>query len=284
MMGRRGLLAVIGVVIGGAFKSRPVMSQTIPMPREQNSAGVEAGRQRMLKAFPYRYVTVPGANALAEWERLRRSEAGWPIIIGDDEQLEALAEQFSLDDPQVFPVPAASPYKPPPLRSPDSILSAAANLRMPQALTREEDPEAVRPAIGKWLKPGTAKGAGLTIHADVLSDKPFQRVHIVIVPTARSWEVPAHLRWGGWNECPAPEVHVAALRNWHERYGADLIAINRDTMNLRVRNRPSSQKEALALAKEQFLYCEDIVLQGVETLAALGSVLRDNDWWYFWWD
>ncbi|WP_278985274.1 DUF4253 domain-containing protein [Sphingobium yanoikuyae] len=92
------------------------------------------------------------------------------------------------------------------------------------------------------------------------------------------------MRWGNWNACPSPEIHVAALRYWHHRYGAELIGLNGDTINMRASRRPSTKAEALNLARDQFYYCADIVYQGTETLAPLAAGLMDSDWWFFWWD
>jgi hypothetical protein len=55
-------------------------------------------------------------------------------------------------------------------------------------------------------------------------------------------------------------------------------------MNIRVRQRPKTQAEALDLAREQYSYCSDIVEQGAGTLSALAAALMENDWWYFCWD
>jgi len=57
-----------------------------------------------------------------------------------------------------------------------------------------------------------------------------------------------------------------------------------DTINLQVANRPKTREEALALARDQYVYCPDIVDQGVETYNALAADLVANYWWYFWWD
>ena len=40
----------------------------------------------------------------------------------------------------------------------------------------------------------------------------------------------------------------------------------------------------MALAWEQFLFCEDIVSQGVETISNLGATLLNSPYWFFWWD
>ena len=40
----------------------------------------------------------------------------------------------------------------------------------------------------------------------------------------------------------------------------------------------------LLIAREQYVYCSDIVEQGAQTLSALAAVLMESDWLYFWWD
>jgi hypothetical protein len=55
-------------------------------------------------------------------------------------------------------------------------------------------------------------------------------------------------------------------------------------MNLTVARKPQSRDEAIALAREQYAYCADIVDQGVGTISQLAKDLMAYDWWYFWWD
>lgn len=139
------------------------------------------------------------------------------------------------------------------------------------------------PAVGDWPDTLPPSALGLTLANDV-HGKPLDKVHILLIPTTESAAVPAYLRWGGWNACPAPEYHVAALRSWHERYGAELVAIGGDVIELRVKRRPGDRAEALALAREMYLYDEDIVSQGTETFAVLAATLMASDRWFFWWD
>jgi hypothetical protein len=137
--------------------------------------------------------------------------------------------------------------------------------------------------LGEW--PATANPSlGLTVATDILSGKFLEKVYITVIPTNDWTEIPAYLRWGGWNENPAPEWHVAALRSWRDRYGVELIGLSFDVMNLRVGRKPQSRDEAVALAREQYAYCGDIVDQGVGTISQLAKDLMAVDWWYFWWD
>lgn len=283
---RRALLggvAAAGLTLTSRSSQLVEMRPDLSLLSPEQRAEYEARHARMMAALPYERVTVPGAQAEAEWERLKSAGRGWPIVVGDDEQLERIAEQFSIDDPDVFG--SAGLGRGP--RAPATIIEAAGNLRFPEDLAlwpgayQEEDLQA---PLGDWPEDIGSDGDELTVASEVLTGKPFESVHILLIPAAESWQVPAFLRWGDWNACPPPEYHVAALRSWHQRYGAELVGINADTMNVRVGSRPGRREEAIALAREQYRYCPDILDQGVGEVSTLAAILMAQDWWYFWWD
>lgn len=225
--------------------------------------------------LPFDKVTVPGERALAEWERLRSAGRGWPVIIGSDADLAAIAEQLSIADD--LPGTAATTAR---------IIEESEALRFPDSLRQlvGADGDAPPPPPGEWPEPGTVAPTGMTVASDILTGKPLARVHILLIPTTRSWEVPAYLRWGGWNACPPPAHQVAALKHWHARFGAELVGLNGDTLNLRAARLPATKEEALALAGEQYAFCPDIVDQGTGSLSALAATLMANRWWFLWWD
>jgi hypothetical protein len=109
--------------------------------------------------------------------------------------------------------------------------------------------------------------------------KPLARVHIILVPARDATEIPAHLRYGGWNACPEPAMHVAVLRKWQAEYGAELVGLTSDTIQLRVARRPQTRADAWKLALEHDRYCGE-----VEDLESLAAELMVSDWWCFWWD
>jgi hypothetical protein len=258
--------------------------------------------------LPWRTVKVRGQDALREWERLRAAGAGYPILVGDREEVERLAEALTFDD-----------------RTPQQILTAAAAYRFPDDLTAEQAREAAawrasiaehpeqRPAVhiidadgnsrlqtaeereaedraeeagpplGEWPE-DAAPNEPLSLARDVLSGNWRDEVYIVVLPTSDPTEAPAYLRYGGWNACPAPEVHVAALRRWRDAFGFEVVSMGPDVLEGRVTRRPADRDAALALAREQAVYCPDVIDQGAETLSNLGAILMAGDWWFFWWD
>src|SRR6266700_8144778 len=63
-----------------------------------------------------------------------------------------------------------------------------------------------------------------------LARNDTQEVLVALVPAKQPWEIPAVIGYGGWNYYPTPEDHVAILRYWNDRYGAELVAMTGTTV------------------------------------------------------
>lgn len=253
-----------------------------------------------------------GIEAVAMWERLKVEDRGWPIIVGDDRQLSKLVK--SIDDfggsqsaEQILKAADALHF-PEELRIADEAFRmeivedirrdlALPDKDLPKEYNINEDgdlielsPEMARKKmqaevdsklelpVGQWPTTSVPEKIPLPIY-----DSNWQlreSVNILRVPVSTSAEVFAHLCWAGFNMCPPSEVHVAALRKWHELYGAELVALTDDSITLRVSRRPQSKEAALDLAREQILYNRGEAL----TLAPVAYSLMTSDWWFFWWD
>lgn len=278
-----GGLAATGLTVATrSTHAEPVPPDLTPLTPEQR-AEYEGMRARLMAALPYERITVSGAQALEEWEKLKSAGRGWPVIIGEDNDLERIADQFSMNNPGVSGVSAPGLE----VRSPKDILAAAAKLTFPTDLQKWSGAYAaddLRAPVGDWPPKVDVGPPGPSLATNILSGKFHDRVHILLIPTKFGWEVPAYLRWGDWNACPPPEHHVAALRSWHSAFAVDLVGINGDTINLRAAGRPKTRESAMKLAREQYGYCPDIVDQGVGTISALAATLMASEWWYLWWD
>ena len=105
------------------------------------------------------------------------------------------------------------------------------------------------------------------------------------IPIKNPWEVFAYLPFGGWNECPAAEEHMAVAKYWFEKYEAVPALMTPDVLEYTIPFGTSvPSRQALDLALEQYAYCNDIVDQGVETVGRLADGLMKSHNWYFWWD
>jgi hypothetical protein len=236
--------------------------------RRRSEAAPEATPSLPDPTLPFELLWVPGREALQERSRLLSRPQVTPVIMGDPDDLRRLEEGLQGS-----------------AETTEAILASATGLDVDQWLRArsDEDPEHYSVPSGEWPT-GEVRQTELSVHLDALSKQPRPRVAIGLVPAPLSWQVPAHVRSGGWNDCPTPDVHVAIHRRWHERYGADIACLSIDVIECTVRTPPSSRQSALALAREQFVYCPDIVHQGVESLEALAATLLDGKAWYFWWD
>lgn len=152
----------------------------------------------------------------------------------------------------------------------------------------QSDPEVYGDVqLGEWLEfeDDDDESLNWTVPFDALTKEPLDHVWILFVPTPHPWEVLAHLRYGGWNECPLSHEHVAIQRDWFYRFGAEIVTLSGDVVEMHVAAPPEDREKALALAKEQFVYTGgDLIFQGFGELRKLASCLVGQKNWYFWWD
>jgi hypothetical protein len=223
----------------------------------------------------------------------------WPVILGDEDERERIAEDAGskhwgatralIDESLKF--------------SGEEFLSGAFDEFL---FCRQEDM--------KYLKEHGDQEGATTLEAALAGDDPFRcmprgtwprgvhpnneistayhyrtgehlpQVFIALVPTTVSWHVPIYLYFGGFNDCPDPTSIGAVLRYWQEKYGAELMCMTHDVLEFQVTRPPRKRQEALLLAREQFLFCRDIVEQGTQTIERLAAELLNATRWFFWWD
>jgi hypothetical protein len=209
---------------------------------------------------------VAKTGAVSVWQALRaRTDLSgfYPVVIGESDSPDFLknieAEELSAVE----------------------ILNAAADVTLEDWIAREraDDPERLEVEEGDWHEPETEFPEFYVLRKDASTSVVF-----ALVPTTVSSEVPVFLRIGGWNCCPSADVHSAAFRTWHERFGAEIFAVTDDIIECFVKRPPTTRDAARALAWEQYVYCTDIVDQGTQTLNGLAAGLVNNPRWFFWWD
>lgn len=209
------------------------------------------------------YVLVSGSSAIDGWRALRARAGeldGWPVLLGDPADLELIEEEMAANAAPVAET----------LRAAEEVAGA---------WIVDDD----APASDETIPAEAEPHEGFSIPYDLTTGAPHRAVALAWIGGARSWEVPAHLAWGGWNACPAPEEHVATLRRWHERWGAELVGLTADAMELAVARPPVDDAAALELAREHYAYCAEVVEDGAGTVGALAGALRGATSWTFWW-
>ena len=279
------------------FECYPDSGGSYTMP---HLACLEAELQQHI---PITFETVPGVNAIDSLAA-KKAEGGVAFIIGDTEDTFRLFEALSVSS-----------------ASADKLLAMASKMSG-QDWLRTEYLQGVRYSLEQLPPDYEVTIRGVTVQVkemsavdwDNLEEVPLSEVAVgewpdhvepnnlvtavrerfvggfkpqVVIATldTNDWTaVPAFLRYGGWNACPHPQVHAAVWRYWQQEYGVELVSARFDTLEFRVARPPGDRQQALDLAREQYAYCNDIVDQGVGSLANLAALLMESRYWYFWWD
>jgi len=119
------------------------------------------------------------------------------------------------------------------------------------------------------------------VKGDEWSDKSFVRT--VPLSAEDSWRLPILMGFGGFGDCPPPEVHASILFRWR-KFGARPIGMTTHVMVLAIDKPIDNYDAAFEAATEQTYYAPHIVLQGSESVKALARALIDARYWHFWWD
>ena len=208
--------------------------------------------------------------------RARGKQEGFvPMLVAVDE---LLLECFELNGEDKSAEQARQELLSAPLESGEEFL---------QQWLREikEDLDEDEPGYWEQLMGEVSGGEGIDRFLSLWDFDGKKTVPVVLaeIPVKNPWEVFAYLPFGGWNECPANEEHMAVAKYWFEKYGAVPALMTHDVLEYSL-PAPVSREKAIEVAWEQFTYCSDIVEQGVGTVGRLADGLAESSCWYFWWD
>lgn len=101
---------------------------------------------------------------------------------------------------------------------------------------------------------------------------------LVLMPSERGWEVPAYMNWYGSSRTSSQFV-VALLKEWNERYGAELVAHFGTMLQLCTTRRPDTWEEAFHLAWQQHMIAPcTTLLPGVSIRDHARALMHTNQW------
>ena len=105
-----------------------------------------------------------------------------------------------------------------------------------------------------------------------------QTIPLLLLPTQESWNALAYLHWFGACTVGTP-VAMRFLRQWHQKYGAELVCHYGTMLQLKVQSRPSTPEEAFELAwqQESLAPCTTI-LPGVSLREHARALLMVDRW------
>ncbi|OPG06405.1 DUF4253 domain-containing protein [Microbispora sp. GKU 823] len=138
--------------------------------------------------------------------------------------------------------------------------------------------------------PGIAPPAALVADPDVVADWYADVVAERMTPLGlaavnRGADAMVAMGWQGalhHNEWTVPLA--AVVRSWEERFGARVVGMGFNTLELSVAAPPATPAHALHVAAEHWTFCPDSILQGPGTLADYAEQIVGQNAWSFWWD
>jgi hypothetical protein len=106
-----------------------------------------------------------------------------------------------------------------------------------------------------------------------------------LVAAERGADVLAAIGWQGashHNRFTAPLS--AVVRGWEDRFGARVVGLGFDTLELSVAAPPTTFRHALRVAAEHATFCPEVIVQGPGTLTGHAEEIRDARFWSFRWE
>jgi hypothetical protein len=263
----------------------------------------------LISNLKFKRIETIGQTAMEDWNKLKSEGKGWPVIIGNNRDLLRFAREYGrefnskvfaniIDEADtiqyaqilkdLFDVETAPILES--LRNhlllPDDQLPILKELDenddlialSPQEVRKsiQADLDKERPSVGEWPDSDVTEIDG----KDIYSQLDATKQHILVIPVGDGAKAIAYLQWAGVNACPETKFHVAALKSWQDRYGAELVGLTTDSIYIHVNRRPETRSEALKVAREHFYYCPP----EEATLSQMASAIMKSDWWFFWWD
>lgn len=138
--------------------------------------------------------------------------------------------------------------------------------------------------------PGLAGPGNLLADPDILANQQVRRyvdedTRVALVPVSRGADVLTAVGWSGAaNHVSRTAGLSAMLRSWEDRFGARVLRLGPDRLDLSVSAPPHEARHAAAVAAEHWTFCPDRVLQETGRLADYAHEIRGRRTWSFWWE
>ncbi len=150
------------------------------------------------------------------------------------------------------------------------------------------DPESLAP-FGQTC-PDPASAGNLLADPDILANQLAPRfvdedTRLVLVPVQRGADALTALGWSGATNHVSRTAGLSAIvRSWEERFGARVLRLGPDRLDISVAAPPLASEHAARVAAEHWAFCPDRVLQESGSISAYANEIRTRRSWSFWWE
>ncbi|MEV0405759.1 DUF4253 domain-containing protein [Actinoallomurus sp. NPDC050550] len=206
----------------------------------------------------------------ALWSRLRAEHHAsglWPIMLEDTTQPWSMG--------QIAPEPV------------EEIGTYDAAAFMAEIWAEWEEPAADVTPFGRY-SPGLAPPGELQEDPDALAGRCAEVLgerSLGLVPVTRGADTLTVMGWqGARHHNPWTAPLSAVVRSWEDRFGARLIGVGFNTLELSVAAPPTTFRHALHVAAEHWTFCPEVILQGAGTLEGHAEQICGSNIWSFWWE
>lgn len=131
-----------------------------------------------------------------------------------------------------------------------------------------------------------AEAAACGLADELIASGFLPSPRLALVPAGRPADVPAAAGWCGPTNHENDTARIGAvLRSWEDRFGARVVALGFDELQVSVAAPPRTTARALPVAAEHFAFCPDNVWQGSGSIRAYADEgVTGVHHWGFWWD
>ncbi len=139
----------------------------------------------------------------------------------------------------------------------------------------------------KWpglAQPGSPAQVDPDAHAARVSAEVFDAGLLGLVPAACGSDAVAALGWAGAEGHTGAAELAVVVHSWEQRFGARVLGLGYDTLELSVAAPPTTMAAARQVAAEHFAFCPDNIAQGAEDFDLYARHLIGAGTWSFWWD
>jgi len=216
---------------------------------------------------------LPPNSALALRARVhpRVVAHGWSTILVDPSEHDALVDRGLLLPEPIDPDAASTGAE-------ARALFESLEQQLIEDLDDESGLDEHRSALAEIGEPSPADEAASAFHFE----SHEKSVRLLILPVSEHLTVAA-LGFGGFNDAPDEQTNRVVHAYWRGLYGAVPVYVGGDYLEFAVARPPTTASSLRKLCWEQYVYCNDIVEQGTQTLDGLALELCKHQW-FFWWD